>query len=61
MRFHLRAVAILAVGVVAYAALIQSFHLLNAASDRAVYGGIALIFGLILFVPAIVHAIWRRL
>lgn len=61
MRWHLRLVAILAVAVVAYGLLIEAFHLLNAPSDRRVYSGIAVIFGLLLLTPAIVQAIWRRL
>jgi heme/copper-type cytochrome/quinol oxidase subunit 4 len=61
MRLHLRMVAVLAVGVIAYVVLIFAFHLMNRASDRAWYGGIAVIFGLLLFVPVIVREIWRRL
>lgn len=61
MRHHLRMVAVLAVGLIAYGVLIGAFHLLNRASDSDWYGGIALIFGLILFVPIIVRAIWRAL
>jgi hypothetical protein len=54
-------VAVLAVGLIAYAALIQAFHLMNQASDRALYSGISVIFGLILLVPLVVREIWRRL
>jgi hypothetical protein len=54
-------VAVLAVGLVAYGALIQAFHLMNQASDRSLYSGVALIFGLILLVPMVVREIWRRL
>jgi hypothetical protein len=61
MRHHLRVVAFLAVALVAYAALLQAFHLLNQASDRALFGGIAVIFGLLLLIPIIVREIWRRL
>jgi heme/copper-type cytochrome/quinol oxidase subunit 4 len=61
VRCHLRMVAVLAVGLIAYGALIQAFHLMNQASDQAWYGGIALIFGLILLVPLIVREIWRKL
>jgi heme/copper-type cytochrome/quinol oxidase subunit 4 len=57
----LRRVALLAVGLIAYAALIQAFHLMNQASDRALYSGISVIFGLILLVPLVVREIWRRL
>jgi hypothetical protein len=61
VRSHLRMVAFLAVGLIAYGALIQAFHLMNQASDQAWYGGIAVIFGLILLVPLIVREIWRKL
>ena len=61
MRCHLRMVRVLAVGLIAYAALIQAFHLMNQASDRSLYSGIAVIFGLILLVPVVVREIWRRL
>jgi len=54
-------VAVLAVGLFAYGVLIQAFHMMNQASDRAWYGGIAVIFGLIVLVPVIVREIWRRL
>jgi heme/copper-type cytochrome/quinol oxidase subunit 4 len=53
-------VAILAVGVVAYVLLIRAFSLMNQASDRSLYSGIALIFGLLLLVPFAVRAIWRQ-
>ena len=61
MRCHLRMVAVLAVGLIAYAALIQALHLMSQASDRALYSGISVIFGLILLVPLVVREIWRRL
>jgi hypothetical protein len=61
MRCHLRSVAILAVGLVAYAVLIQALRWMSQASDRAWYGGIAVIFCLLLFVPLVVRAIWRTL
>jgi heme/copper-type cytochrome/quinol oxidase subunit 4 len=61
VRCHLRMVAVLAVGLIAYAALLQAFHLMNQASDRALYSGISVIFGLILLIPVVVREIWRRL
>jgi heme/copper-type cytochrome/quinol oxidase subunit 4 len=62
MRHHLRVVAILAVALVAYGVLVRgAFHLLNQPSDRAWYAGIAVILGLVLFVPVIVREIWRLL
>lgn len=61
MKSHFRFVAVLAVALLAYGALIKAFHLMNEASDRGWYSGIAVIFGLLLFVPFLVRAIWRIL
>jgi len=61
MRIHVRMVAMLAVGLVAYGVLILAFHLMNQPSDRGWYGGIAMILGLILLVPVILREIWRLL
>jgi heme/copper-type cytochrome/quinol oxidase subunit 4 len=54
-------VAVLAVCLVAYGVLIHGFHLMSEASDQAWYGGIAVIFCLLLLVPVIVREIWRKL
>ncbi len=61
MRNYLRLVAIVLVALVAYVVLIHAFHLMNEASDRALYSGIAEILAVVLFVPAIVRLIWRKL
>jgi heme/copper-type cytochrome/quinol oxidase subunit 4 len=61
MRHHLRMVAVLAVATVVYGVLIFALRMMSQPSDRAWYGGIALIFGLLLFVPLVVREIWRRL
>lgn len=61
MRRQLRFAAVVAVVLAGYAALIQAFHLLNEASDQAVYGGIAIVLGLMFFIPVIVRTIWRKL
>jgi heme/copper-type cytochrome/quinol oxidase subunit 4 len=61
MRHHLRLMAILAVALIAYCVLIQAFRLMSQPSDGALYAGIAIIFGLLLSIPTIVQAIWRRL
>ena len=61
MRNHLRFFAVLVVGLAAYVVLLHSFRLMNEASDRSLYGGIAEILGVILFVPLVVRAIWRKL
>jgi hypothetical protein len=56
-----RSVFTLAVLFLAFGLLTESFHLMNQPSDRALLGGIAMIFGLILAVPMIIHTIWNRL
>jgi|HubBroStandDraft_6_1064221.scaffolds.fasta_scaffold121475_2 hypothetical protein len=61
MRHHLRLVAVLAVCVAAYVTLLGAFRLLNAPSNTAVLGGVAVIFLLLLVVPIALTSIWRRL
>jgi hypothetical protein len=61
MRHHLRLVAVLAVCVAAYAALLGAFRLLNAPSNTAVFGGVVVIFLLLMVVPVVLTSIWRRL
>jgi heme/copper-type cytochrome/quinol oxidase subunit 4 len=61
MRHHLRLVAILAVALITYGVLVQAFRLISAPSDRALYAGVAIVFGLLFLVPAIVRTIWRKL
>ena len=61
MRGQLRLVAILATCLMAYGLVIQAFHWMNLASDRALYGGIAMILVLILFFPIVVGTLWRKL
>ncbi|HEY1270639.1 MAG TPA: hypothetical protein VGF08_01580 [Terriglobales bacterium] len=61
MKHHFRVVAILAVCLIAYGALIQAFRWLNQPRNAAVLAGIGLIFALLLFVPLVVRTIWRRL
>jgi len=56
-----RSVFTLAVLLLAFGLLTESFHLMNQASDRALLGGIAMILGLVLAVPMIVHMIWSKL
>jgi hypothetical protein len=61
MRNYLRLAAVVLVGLAAYMVLIHAFHLMHEASDPALYSGIAEILAVVLFVPAIVRVIWRRL
>ncbi len=44
----------------AYGLMVEAFHLMNLPSDRALYGGIAMILGLIVVVPTIIHMVWRK-
>ena len=61
MKHHFRLVAILAVCLIAYAALVAGFHLLNQPRDSSVLGGITMIFLLLLCVPLAIRTIWRKL
>jgi len=61
MRHHYRLMATLLVCMAAYAALLGAFHWMNQPRDASVLGGIALIFILLVIVPAAVRTIWRRL
>jgi pilus assembly protein TadC len=61
MRHHFRLMATLLVCMAAYAALLGAFHWMNQPRDVSVLGGIAVIFLLLVIVPAAVHTIWRRL
>ena len=61
MRHHLRLVAVLAVCVAAYVALLGAFRLLNAPSNTEVFEGVVVIFLLLLVVPIALTSIWRKL
>lgn len=61
MRHHFRLVAILAVCLCAYGALLGALRLLNQPRDAAVLAGLALLLVLLAFAPIVVREIWRRL
>jgi hypothetical protein len=61
MRHHLRFVVTLVIALLAYAVLIRAFHLISAPSDQALYAGLGIVLALILIVPAVVYAVWRKL
>ena len=61
MRHHVRLMATVAVCLAAYGVLLGAFRLLNAPRDTAVFGGVAVIFALLVIVPVLVTTIWRRL
>ena len=61
MRTHWRLIALLAVSLLGYGMLLRAFHLMNQPSDRALYGGLGIIFSLIVLAPIVIRAIWRVL
>jgi 1,4-dihydroxy-2-naphthoate octaprenyltransferase len=61
MRHHFRVVAILAVCLIAYSALLVAFRWISQPRDIAVLGGICLIFAMLFIVPLVMRTIWRRL
>jgi hypothetical protein len=61
MRHHFRVVAILAVCLAAYGALLVAFHWINQPRDGAVLAGLTLILALLFIVPLVVRTIWRNL
>ena len=56
-----RSVLSFAVLLLAFGLLTEAFHLMNQPSDRALIGGCAMILGLVLAVPMVIHLIWSRL
>ena len=56
-----RSVFTLAVLLLAFGLLTEAFHLMNLPSDRSLAGGIAMILGLVLALPMILHMIWSKL
>ena len=56
-----RGVFTLAVLLLSFGLLTEAFHLMNLPSDRSLLGGIAMILGLTLAVPMVVHIIWSKL
>jgi hypothetical protein len=61
MRHHFCVVAILAVCLAAYGALLVAFHWINQPRDGAVLAGLTLILALLFIVPLVVRTIWRNL
>jgi len=55
-----RSVFTFSVLLLAFGLLTEAFHLMNQPSDRSFIGGIAMILGLILAVPMVVHVIWSK-
>jgi len=56
-----RSVFSVAILLLAFGLLTEAFHLMNQPSDRALMGGIAMILGLVLAVPMVLHTLWRRI
>lgn len=61
MKHHFRLVAILAVCLTAYGALLVAFRWMNQPRDASVFAGLGLILALLFIVPLIVRTIWRNL
>jgi heme/copper-type cytochrome/quinol oxidase subunit 4 len=61
MKHHFRLVAILAVCLIAYGALLVAFRWMNQPRDASVAAGLGLILALLFIVPLIVRTIWRNL
>jgi len=61
MKHHFRLVAILAVCLIAYGALLVAFRWMNQPRDAYVCAGLGLILALLFIVPLIVRTIWRNL
>lgn len=55
-----RCVLTLAVVVAAYSLMLWGFRLMNLPSDRSLYSGLAVVLSLVVVVPVVVRAIWRR-
>ena len=60
MNAWMRSALTIAVVLVGYSGLLKAFHLMNLPSDRTFYGGSAMVVGLVLGVPLLLHLIWRR-
>ena len=56
-----RSVFTTAVLLLALGLLTEAFHLMNQPSNQALVGGIAMILGLVLAVPMVIHLIWSKL
>lgn len=60
MTTWIRTVLTIAVLLIAYGLMVEAFHLMNLPSDRTFFGGVAMIGGLVLGVPLLLHLVWRR-
>jgi type III secretory pathway component EscR len=55
-----RGVFTAAILLVIYGLLIEALHLMNLPSDKSLLGGIAMILGLVVATPMILHMIWSK-
>jgi hypothetical protein len=46
--------------ILGYELMVEAFHLLNEASDRAVFTGMAILVLLCVFSPVVLWRLWRR-
>ena len=60
MNTWIRSALTVAVVLVAYGLMVEAFHLMNLPSNRTFFGGAAMVAGLALGVPLLLHLVWRR-
>jgi hypothetical protein len=60
MNTFIRSALTIAVLLVGYGLLVEAFHLMNLPNDKTFFGGSAMVIGLALGVPLLIHLIWRR-
>jgi hypothetical protein len=60
MNAWIRSALTIAVLLVGYGLLVEAFHLMNLPSNQTFFGGTAMVVGLVLGVPLLLHMIWRR-
>ena len=55
-----RGVFTAAILLVVYGLLVEALHLMNLPSDKSLLGGIAMVLGLFIATPMILHMIWSK-
>ncbi len=60
MNTWIRSALTVAVLLVGYGLMVEAFHLMNLPSNRSFLGGGAIVVGLLLGVPLLLHLTWRR-
>ena len=60
MNTWIRSTLSIAILLVAYGLMVEAFHLMNLPNNETFFGGSAMIVGLALGVPLLLHLVWRR-